>query len=324
LPPGQQISTVIILIEENHSFDSLFAEYPGANGKLAPENCPVNEKAYMANMMAPDSPYICSYHENQVPNYWKMARNFSLCDNYFSELKAPSTPNFLMLGTAQSPILLNPRGPWSCPNYCIDIDSMPKHLDDRGKTWRDYGGGMAVVQPLRGRKEIVKNDISPFFSDAAAGTLQNVIWIYTFLLGGNQTSGHPPSNICHAENYAVDIVNAVMHSPQWSSTLLFVVWDEWGAYYDHVTPPSVEVTSSGKEYRYGPRVPCIVISPYAKKGYVSHTLVSHVSLLKTIELIYNINPINERDGKANSLMDCLDFTQEPLKPIQLNKYACPG
>ncbi len=115
-----------------------------------------------------------------------------------------------------------------------------------------------------------------------------------------------------------------MSSPQWGSILLFVVWDEWGAFYDHVKVPSVEVTRSGKLYRYGYRVPCIVISPWAKQGYVAHTLYSHVSLLKTIETIYNVKPINERDGKANHLLDCLDFTQEPLSGISLEKYTCPS
>jgi phospholipase C len=310
------------LIEENHSFDSIFAEYPNADGKFGPRVCPENVTDYLADMMSPNTPYVCSYHEEQVPNYWKMARNFALCDNYFSEVKAPSCPNFMMLGTAQSTILENPTTPWRCPDFCVDIPSFADILDERGLTWRDYGGNNAVVKSLQGRSEITFNSLTDFFDDAWAGNLQNVIWINTFLLGGNKTSGHPPGNICDAENYAVDIINAVMKSPQWDSTLIFVIWDEWGGFYDHVIPPPVEAWPDGRDFRYGGRAPCIIISPYAKKGYVSHTLASHVSILKTIEDIFGLRSLNDRDGKANNLLDCLDFNQNSIAPLDIWKRTC--
>ncbi len=318
----QPIKNVIILIEENHSFDSLFAGFPNANSRYASKKCPETVTVRIDDPRQYNEAYMCSYTENEIPNYWKMASSFTLCDNYFSEVRAPSCPNFLMLGTAQSLIMDNPPTAWRCPDTCYDITALPNLLDEQGITWHDYGGNNAVILSLQGRSEISFRSLSKFYQDAKDGNLQNVIWINTFLLGGRQTSGHPPGNICDAENYAVDIVNAIMNSPQWPSTLLFIVWDEWGGFYDHVSPPVVEKLLDGIPFRYGGRVPCIVVSPYARANFVSHTEYSHVSILKTIETIFKVQALNERDATANTLLDCLDFNQQPLAPITLYKRQC--
>lgn len=320
--PEQKIKNIIILIEENHSFDSIFANFPGADGVANQKTCPLDITEKINDITMPNTPYVCSYTEELLPNYWKMARSFTLCDNYFSEVKTESDPNFMMLGTAQATTMKNPPGEWGCPNFCVDVPAFPDLLDPKGLTWHDYGGTLAFVQSLQGRSEITGKSLSGFFDDAARGTLQNVIWINTFLLGGNKTSGHPPGNICDAENYAVDIVNAVMNSPQWNSTLLFIVWDEWGGFPDHIKPPIVEKLLNGEPFRYGLRVPCIVISPYARRGYVSHTEYSHMSLLKTIETIFDLKSLNQRDASAKAMLDCLDFTQPPSVPDPLTKRAC--
>jgi phospholipase C len=113
-----------------------------------------------------------------------------------------------------------------------------------------------------------------------------------------------------------------MNGPQWAHTALFLVWDEWGGFYDHVEPPVVEHWENGSPYRYGHRAPCIVISPYARSGYVSHTLYSHVSLLRFAETIFDLEPLTERDAEANDMLDCFDFDQPPLKAISLVSREC--
>jgi len=316
-----KIDTVIILLQENHSFDSLFAGYPGANGKSAPNICP-DAIHHAITEGGTSVHYYCSYAESQVPNYWKLAHNFTLCDNYFSEVRGPSFPNYLMLTSAYTPTLSNPNRPYECPNYCVDITSLASRLDAKGLTWHDYGGLFANIKSLQGRPEISYKKMDGFFQNATAGNLSNVTWIGAFLVGGTKVSGHPPANICDAENFATEIVNAAMNSPQWPTTLLILIWDEWGGSYEHTVAPVVEKLANGKPFRYGLRVPCLVISPYAKAGVVAHTEYSHVSTLRTIEAIYDLQPLNERDANANSLLDCLDFSQAPIAPLHLSTRTC--
>jgi phospholipase C len=325
------IKNIVFFTQENHSFDSLFAGFPGANGKYAGQNCP--------DALQKDPPHLhgdafqpdgatseearCSYTEAQAPNYWKVARAFTLCDNYYGDVRGPSFPNFLMLISGQTPIL----GPGSpahvCPNFCLDIEVLPHRLDARGLTWGDYGGTFTSIASLVGRAEIRDFQDEQFFEDAARGTLPNVAWLNSgFLHDGDIKSGHPPFSLCGGENYAVQVLNAVMNGPQWANIALFLVWDEWGGFYDHVDPPVVERWRDGSPYRYGHRAPCIVISPYARSGHVSHTLYSHVSLLRFAETIFDLEPLTARDARANDLLDCFDFDQPPLQPISLLPREC--
>ena len=122
------------------------------------------------------------------------------------------------------------------------------------------------------------------------------------------------------ENWTVANVNAVMQGPLWRKSAVIIVWDEWGGFWDHVTPPLVEnEPGTFNAMRYGYRIPCLIISPHAKRGYVSHTLYSHMSVLRTIERIFGVPPLNERDAQADDLLDCFDFTQEPRVPVILKE-----
>ena len=110
----------------------------------------------------------CSYAEADAPNYWKAARAFTLCDNYYGDVRGPSFPNFLMMISGQTP-LLGPGSPAHvCPNFCLDIDVLPNRLDARGLTWRDYGGTFTSIRSLFGRPEIKDFQDEQFFEDAAA------------------------------------------------------------------------------------------------------------------------------------------------------------
>jgi phospholipase C len=125
-----------------------------------------------------------------------------------------------------------------------------------------------------------------------------------------------------AENYAVEVINAVMQGPQWNSTALFLVWDDWGGFFDHVEPPTVEMWSDGTPLRYGFRVPCLLISPYARRGYISHELHSFVSILHFIETIFDLLALTERDAQASTMLDCFDFAQPPRSPLQFTLRTC--
>lgn len=328
---ADHIKNVIIFIQENHSFDSLFAGFPGANSKFSDRECTdslLRDPPHThADAFEPDGATTvearCSYIEADAPNYWKAARAFTLCDNYFSDVRGPSHPNFLMMITGKSPIINAPSPSDVCPHFCLDIPALPHRLDAKELTWRDYGGIFTSIKSLAGRREVMDYQDERFFEDAAKGTLPNVAWLNSgFLTDSYAKSGHPPASLCSGENYAVSVLNAVMNSPQWSTTALFLVWDEWGGFYDHVEPPVVERWEDGTPSRYGHRVPCIVISPYTRAGYVSHRLHSHVSLLRFAETIFGLEPLTERDANASNMLDCFDFDQSPLSPLLLTARQC--
>ena len=153
-----------------------------------------------------------------------------------------------------------------------------------------------------------------------------VSWVYGD--GRPDLSEHPRQNVTDGMRWTVDQVNAIVAGGLWNKTAIFITWDDWGGWFDHVDPPVVETWNSahaqrpadahpefnGDPFRYGSRVPCLVLSPYAKAGYISHQLNSHVSLVRFCEKIFNLPALNERDGTSNAMSDCFDLTQGPLPP----------
>jgi phospholipase C len=251
----------------------------------------------------------CHYREEDIPRYFALARAFTLCDNYFGELLAPSVPNYFMLMAAESPLLENPqgrqRGRFTTPSI---ID----RLAARGIAWRNYDGGLPLVSLFAGAAasgNIVPEDT--FFADARDGRLPAVSWLTPSIAD----SEHPAYSIRRGEEWTIRRINALMQSPLWPRLAAIVVWDEWGGFRDHVAPP---VAERDAEYdvplRYGYRVPCLVVGPYARRGYVSHTRYSHVSVLRTIERLFDLPPLTARDAAANDLLDCFDFAQPPQPP----------
>jgi phospholipase C len=131
-----------------------------------------------------------------------------------------------------------------------------------------------------------------FVVAARHGTLPAVSWIAP----SQAVSDHPPALVSSAQTYVTGLINAVMRSPDWSSTAIFLAWDDWGGFYDHVKPPAVD------ELGYGLRVPALVISPYAKNGYVDHQVLSFDAYLKFIEddFLHGARLDPRTDGRPDS------------------------
>src|SRR5207302_35516 len=124
------------------------------------------------------------------------------------------------------------------------------------------------------------HSLGQFAKDIGSGHMANVSWITP---AGNATD-HPPGALQAGQNFVAQQVNAVMNSPYWSSTAIFVTWDDWGGFYDHVPPPQIP----GDQLGMGPRVPLLVISPYAKHGYISHEQGEFSSFVKFVESIFGL------------------------------------
>jgi phospholipase C len=165
-------------------------------------------------------------------------------------------------------------------------------------------------------------DLSRFYVEAKAGTLPSVAWISP----NRRDSQHPPAKVSVGQSYNTRIINAAMRSPGWKSTAIFITWDDWGGFYDHVVPPRAD--SLG----YGIRVPGLVISPYAKQGYIDHQTLSPDAYLKFIEDVFlhgqrldpktDGRPDSRPDVRENSpllgnLMKDFDFSQRPRPPLLL-------
>ncbi|MGB7464177.1 MAG: alkaline phosphatase family protein [Candidatus Acidiferrum sp.] len=318
MPPVSPIKHVVILFKENHAFDNYFGTFPGANGATMAHspNPPPHDPNHTHKgwLNRATGAVRQQFVESDIPTYFAYARQFTLCDNYFTDVAGPSTPNHLMVITADSPIIDNPHG-----NPVYDLPSLPASLDAAGLTWGNYGGyAFGMIKALAGRPQLPS---AQFATDAAAAKLPALSWVYA----PNAFSEHPPDpqdkganppvgNVTSGMQWSVSQVNAIVQGGLWPQTAIFITWDDWGGWYDHVTPPEVEKWTDGTQFRYGTRVGCLVLSPYAKAGYISQTLLSHVSLVKFCETIFGLKTLNARDAAADGMTDCFDFTQKPAPP----------
>ena len=175
-----------------------------------------------------------------------------------------------------------------------------RHQPDFGQLWSAFN----AIAPIRYGPEWDDDVISPettVLHDAATGNLPSVAWV----VPDWKNSDHSLSHSTTGPDWVASAVNAIGKGPNWKDTLIAIVWDDSGGWYDHVPPPQLDQDGLGV------RVPLIVISPYAKRRYVSHTQYEFGSLLKVAERVFELAPLAASDRRANSIEDCLDLTQAP-------------
>lgn len=181
--------------------------------------------------------------------------------------------------------------------YYVDGDPTRESLWNPLPGFENYAGTNAVLPHLARTTQ--------FFRDLTGGSLPQATW----LIPSGKESEHPPQNIRTGMWYVTNLINAVMQSSYWNTCAIIVLWDDYGGFYDHVTPPKVD------EYGYGFRVPALVISPYSKRGVVVHTTYDMTSPLALLEKTFGLSPLTNRDAQANAMLDCFDFSQTPLPPL---------
>ena len=206
---------------------------------------------------------------------------------------------------------------WPCSNVRV----LPDELIAKGISWRDYESDTDWIQPLREVRHVrfspEYRNVVPngrFLVDLKDGTLPRVSWLKPPIA----LSDHPPESICAGENWTVHVIDKIMRSPYWSSTAIILTWDDYGGFYDHVSPPHVD------DYGFGPRVPAIVISPWAKRGVIDHDTMEFASVLKLIETLYGLKPLTARDANTSDMLSAFDFTQKPQPKLVLPQRTCPA
>ncbi len=347
------IKHIVVIVQENHTFDNYFGTYPGANGLPKGVALPARPNGTAVVKPFPlnrDSPsrdlchsWQCSlndYHggkmdgfvytegsnltmgyfdHHQIPYYWDYASRYVLMDNYYSSTVGTSFPNHLYLVAGQAGGKLE-----NSHNATFTFPSIIDELQTSHISWGYYAQRYASGwNPLPDFQSFIKDatlgkgisDTFNFPTDVSTGILPSVSWI---MPKDEVTSEHPPYNVTAGQNWVVGLVNQVMQSSYWNSSAIFITWDDFGGWYDHVPPPQVD------RFGYGFRVPLLIISPYARQGLIDHTQADHTSILKFIETDFNLPPLATRDAGAADLMEAFDFSQAPRAPLVLPGPYIPG
>ncbi len=332
----------------SHSSESGYMAYD--NGKMDKFDLIASNK----NKGATDNNSLSQLYQADIPNYWQYAQNYVLGDAMFSSLMGPSFPNHLYTVAGQSGgAINNPRTDknvgtlsnatkgWGCDiqhqevqvkdktgtvqlqEACFDFQTLADELDAKNLSWRYYAPPTGTSGYIWSAFDAIKHirngpdwkfvvPTEQFMTDAAAGNLPTVSWIVT----PGKVSEHPPSSVCVGENWTVQMLNSLMKGPDWSSTAVFLTWDDFGGFYDHVPPQQVD------GYGLGFRVPLLVISPYAKKGYIDHTQYEYSSMLHFAETELGLATLTDRDKAASNMLNAFDFTQTPRPPVILTERTC--
>ena len=266
------------------------------------------------------------YDGSDLPYYWDLAQNYVLADRFFSSALGGSLANHQFLVAAKS----SGTGE-SIPAQGIPMTTIFDRLQGAGVSWKFYvknydptlsfrhpdpqnprDSEIAWV-PLLTIPAVVDDpakmariqDLANLYRDLAADNAPSVSYI---IQGG--TSEHPPGHVGNGQNATVGIISSIMRSPAWKDSAIFITWDDWGGWYDHVVPPQIDGQG------YGFRVPALIISPYAKQGYILDETADFTSILKFIERLYGLAPLTTRDAAATDLMAAFDFQQAPRQPKQ--------
>jgi phospholipase C len=393
---GSYIKHVVVIVQENRSFENMFAGWPGAdapmtgyqllNGKSVPvkltsmtyaedkDMCHLWHDARLAfdggkmdafNLergglagacgypLAGNVPYRYMDHSEIAP-YRALAAANVLADHMFpTEFGTSFTAHQdLIAGTTQidkdrwevnTPTAM----PWGCdapkgttselvdgkgtifddgPFPCFtQYPTMANSLDAAKASWKYYAPPLAgftggsiwtafdAIKDVRYGKDW-SNVVTPStkaLADFAKGDLPAVTWVIPDV----EWADYPAVTADEGPSWVGDLVNAIGKSKNWNSTAIVIVWDDWGGYYDNVAPPQLDPIGLAI------RVPCIIVSPYAKHGSVVHTQYEYGSILKFMEEAFNAPSLNTTDARANSLVDSFDFTQKPRSYVPVaTKY----
>jgi len=290
--------------------------------------------AYAANNGLPDhaGARAMGYYDQSTLNYYYyLATQFATSDRWFSPIMAKSEPNHLYSFAATS------QGWIDIPNTQLDANTIFNVLQNAGISWKIYytdqtpAGKPDTYASYFSKLNSLSSNIVPlsqYFTDLQNGTLPAVALIDAGRDSG--TDEHPNNNVQVGAQQAQKVINALMSSSSWSSSVFLLTWDEAGGTYDHVPPlttvnpdgiapnpapfPYIKSTFNDNFTYTGFRVPLIVVSPFAKKGYISHAPADYTAILKLIETRFGLGHLTARDAAQPDMSDFFDFSAPNATP----------
>jgi phospholipase C len=363
-PRNSGIEQIIVVMMENRSFDHLLGWLPGADGRQAGlayvDGAGVSHATYPlapdyqgCGHPDPDHSYegarveydggacdgwlragsndiysIGYYGQADVPFLAGAARGWTAFDRYFAGILGPTFPNRFYMHAAQTDRLSN----------TFELSSLPTiwdRLAASGVAARYYFSDAPFLGLWGLKYSSISRTFDHFLDDCAKGTLPPVSYVDPRFIDeetGTSNDDHPHSDIRNGEVFMNTVYTAVTTSPQWKHTVLVFTYDEWGGFFEHVAPPPAPIPAASaaagdRDGLLGFRVPCVVVSPYAPRGVVSHTPFDHTSILRFIEWRWNLDPLTVRDATAANLAEALDFARPdrsaPLYAIPPGPYGLP-
>jgi phospholipase C len=372
------IKQVIYLMLENRSFDNLFGRFPGVNGATVGVSRGIEKPLIRCPDWLPGDLYhdhtaalLClndrevdgfgigpwgevygysQFHEAQIPNYYRWARDYAISDNFYASALGPSYPNhFYFIAGQSGGVFDNPENiesrrdgdkifkSWGCDaigddafvsvkdrhgnvtrhDTCFSYRTVGEQLTEAGVDWTyyaaDWGQPGYFWNAYNGIRDVFHDDdywdahvrsVDHLLKDIRNNRLPAVTWITPRF----ELSDHPPYSTSFSHNWVTDIVNAVMHGAMWEHTAIFITWDEWGGFYDHVMPPQID------QIGLGIRVPLLTISPYAQRGLIDDELGEFSTPLRFISDNWGLDPLTPRIAKTHNMEHLFDFSSRPRMP----------
>jgi phospholipase C len=359
-PPARSgIDHIVVVMMENRSFDHLLGWLPGADGKQAGlQYLDTSGVAHSTHPLAPDyqgcghpdpdhsyeggrvqyangacdgflrsgqnDEYAIGYYTGRDLRFFgPAARYWTVCDRYFAALMGPTFPNRLYLHAAVTDRTTNTQTLSSLPTIW-------DRLAARGLKGRNYFLNIPTVLLWGPKYASIARPYAEFLLDCRRGKLPHVAFVdplFTTSSEGTAADDHPHADIRAGEYFLARTYRAITTSPAWRRTVLIITFDEWGGFFDHV-PPSVAPDVDPAFALRGFRVPCLVISPLARRRRVAHGVYDHTSILRMIEWRWNLRPLSVRDAHANNLAAVLDFQHRNLHAPKITAprvvgRACP-
>ena len=266
------------------------------------------------------------YDDRNIPYYWNLADHYVLFDNFFSSAKDGSFANHMYWVAGIPPVTAKGT---KLSDTLVKVPTIFDRLQAAGVSWkfyvqnydptityRDLGtegnrASQVVWVPLLNFDRFIDDpalsshivDLNQYYIDLRDGTLPSVSYIIP-----SGASEHPPEHPETGQRFVKTLIQELMRSNSWDSSAFVLLYDDWGGWFDHVSPPQVDT------YGYGFRVPGLLVSPYDRIGYIDNTELDFTSVLKFIEENWNIAPLAERDTNAKNFLSAFDFKQTPRKP----------
>jgi phospholipase C len=359
--PGiANIEHVVVVMMENRSFDHFLGWVPGAGGRqaglsyvdnagirhathaLAPDyqGCghPDPDHSYEGGRLefdngacdgwlragSNDSYAIGYYRKKDLAFLGQAVPQWTTFARYFAAIMAETYPNRIYQHAGQTDRIHNTTALCSLPTIW-------DRLAAAGLSGRYYYGDIPFLALWGAKYQPISRHVGDFFVDCATGNLPSVSYVdprFEDETSGTSGDDHPHADIRNGEEFMASIYQAVTSSPNWSKTVLVFNYDEWGGFYDHVPPPTAPIPPSdraagNRDGRLGFRVPCLVVSPWARRGHVGQPVYNHTSILRMIESRWSLAPLSVRDRAANNLADVLDFSVTNLHAPQYTVPAGP-